>query len=107
MVYQINTHLKQKIMTEKELKPRGKIIYLVENGSLNYVERSFGAIIKIGRKSYSIGFSSPYWWKGDEFTLQANNLTFKEAGVRPTANMIIEAKDAIGRYKGSINDFRL
>lgn len=90
-----------------ELKPQGKITYIVETGSINNVEKTFGAIIKIGRKSYSVGFSSSYWWEGDEFTLSSNNLIFKESGVRPTPNMVYEAKNAIRRYKGSINDFRL
>lgn len=89
-----------------ELKPQNNITYLVESGIVNNVERRFGAIIKIGRKSYVVEFCSSYWWDGNEFTFSPKNLNFKESGVKPTPNMVFSARIEISRYKGHIDDFR-
>lgn len=90
-----------------ELKAQNNITYLVESGSVNNVERIFGSIIKIGRKSYVVEFTSSYWWNGDEFTFSPKNLKFKESGVRPTKNMVLTARLEILRYKGHMSDFNL
>lgn len=94
-------------MEAKELKAQGNVLYLVENSSVNNAEKKFGAIIKIGKKSYSVSFTSCYWWEGDDFTFSPKNIQFLEAGVNPTKNRIHSVGCAIRAYKGNIKDFQL
>lgn len=75
------------------------IIFLKENSKINEAVSNYGAIIKIGRKTYAISFQSSKYYEGDEVSFSPENMRFLEANVRPTPNMIFEARMAIIKYR--------
>lgn len=78
---------------------KATITYLNQNSQSEYGMCNFGAIIKIGKKSYAISFQSSKYYNGDEVSFSPKNLKFLELNVRPTDNMIFKTTMAIIRYK--------
>lgn len=75
------------------------ITYIIEKRKINDIVSVYGAIVKIGKKSYAISFESSRYYNGDLVSFSPERVRFLEANVKPSANMMYKTKLAIIDFK--------